>query len=411
MSKQKITVGVVGVSGRGQGLLEYAICQRADVTVAAVCDLYADRAEAAADLVEKLDGKRPETTTDYHDILKMDSVDAVIIAAAWEAHIPVAVDAMRAGKIVGCEVGGAYSVDDCWQLVRTQEETGVPCMLLENCCFGQRELMVLHMVHQGLFGEVVHCAGGYHHDLREEIAFGAENRHYRLRNYLNRNCENYPTHELGPIAKVLNINRGNRMVSLTSVASCAKGLNAYAAQKRGANDPLATAKFAQGDVVSTIIRCAHGETIALTLDTTLPRFYSRGFEVHGTKGLYTEWNDSLLLDGVNNKEEFGWHKNWGNAEQFAEQYDHPMWKRFASDGVRGGHGGMDGLEFDAFFAAIREDKPMPVDVYDMAAWMSITALSEESIAMGGLPVAIPDFTNGKWTHREAEPEWGYALSR
>ena len=106
MSKQKITVGVVGVSGRGQGLLESAICQRADVTVAAVCDLYADRAEAAADLVEKLDGKRPETTTDYHDILKMDSVDAVIIAAAWEAHIPVAVDAMRAGKIVGC-VGAA----------------------------------------------------------------------------------------------------------------------------------------------------------------------------------------------------------------------------------------------------------------------------------------------------------------
>ena len=112
----------------------------------------------------------------------MDSVDAVIIAAAWVAHIPVAVDAMRAGKIVGCEVGGAYSVDDCWRLVRTQEETGVPCMLLENCCFGQRELMVLHMGHQGLFGEVVHCAGGYHHDLREEIAFGAENRHYRRRN-------------------------------------------------------------------------------------------------------------------------------------------------------------------------------------------------------------------------------------
>jgi hypothetical protein len=134
---------------------------------------------------------------------------------------------MKAGKYVGVEVGGAYSVDDCWRLVRTYEETGVPCMLMENCCYGRQELLVLNMVKQGLFGDIVHCQGGYRHDLREEITNGRENRHYRLRNYMNRNCENYPTHELGPIAKILGINRGNRMVSLVSMSSQAKGLHEY----------------------------------------------------------------------------------------------------------------------------------------------------------------------------------------
>lgn len=39
---------------------------------------------------------------------------------------------------------------------------------------------------------------------------------------------------------------------------------------------------------------------------------------------------------------------------------------------------------------------MPIDVYDMATWMSITPLSERSIQLGSMPVEIPDFTNGKW---------------
>ena len=134
---------------------------------------------------------------------------------------------MKAGKPTAMEVGGAYSVDECFRLVHTQEETGTFFMMMENCCYGRRELMLLDMVNKGLFGEVVHCEGGYRHDLRNEIARGKELGHYRLRNYLNRNCDNYPTHELLPICKILGVNDGNRMVSLVSVASCAKGLRAY----------------------------------------------------------------------------------------------------------------------------------------------------------------------------------------
>ena len=58
------------------------------------------------------------------------------------------------------------------------------------------------------------------------------------------------------------------------------------------------------------------------------------------------------------------------------------------------------MEFKAFFTALREGKEPPIDVYDAAAWMCISALSEASIAAGGAPQEIPDFTNGKWLLRK-----------
>ena len=318
---------------------------------------------------------------------------------------------MKAGKAVASEVGGAYSVQQCWDLVRAHEETGMPCMLLENCCYGREELMVLNMVKKGIFGSIVHCEGGYMHELRGEVGYGRENRHYRLRNYMHRNCENYPTHELGPIAKVLNINRGNRMVSLTATASCARGLNEFLKREKGDEYDIANYPFAQGDVVTTVIKCAHGETIVLTLDTTLPRYYSRNFTIRGTRGMYSEEDRSIFIDGVHNKDEGNWQNQWGNADQYRDEYEHPIWRKFINDGVRGGHGGMDTLVFDAFFTALMEGQPVPIDVYDMAAWMSISALSEESIALGGAAVAIPDFTNGQWLYRDEEPDWEFCLSK
>ena len=393
---ENVRVGFIGLGNRGKSLLDVVLAQNESVT--AVCDLYADRAESAANKVEEKSGKRPAEYTDYKKLLADESVDAVVISCAWEDHVMIAVDAMRAGKAVGLEVGGAYSVHQCWELVKTYEETKVPFMFLENCCFGRRELMVLNMVELGLFGKIVHCSGGYHHDLREEIAFGRENRHYRLRNYLTRNCENYPTHELGPIAKVLKINNGNRMVSLTSTASKAEGLHDYALRKKPDDAFLCNAQVNQGDIVTTVIKCANGETIVLTLDTTLPRFYSRAFTVRGTRGMYEEATDSVFLDnGEDCKYDWSWRANKvGNAASYTDEYDHPIWKKYIEEGVQGGHDGMDYLEFKFFFDALRNDKPMPVDVYDAASWMVITTLSESSIANGSAPVEIPDFTEGKW---------------
>ena len=396
---EKIRVGFIGLGCRGYDLLFHCVLPH-NVEVAAVCDIYQDRVDTAIKLVQDKHGNTPNGYTNYLKVLEDENVNTIIIATAWESHIEIAIAAMRAGKAVAMEVGGAYSVEQCWELVNTYEETGSPFMLMENCCFSRREMMVLNMARLNLFGEIVHCSGGYHHDIRDEITYGKDKRHYRLRNYLNRNCDNYPTHELGPIAKILNINHGNRMLSLTSTASKSAGLHSYIEEHKSDDKYLMDAKFNQGDIITTVIKCYGGETITLSLDTTLPAIPNREITVRGTKGLYMQMLDSVLLDSPDYHEKAEtWQKDqYGNAEEYAKDYEHPVWKDYLENGVdeKVGHGGMDWLEFKIFFDCLKNDKPMPVDVYDAASWMAISALSEKSIIMGSYPVEIPDFTRGKW---------------
>ena len=405
---EKFRVGQIGLGGRGMGHLSGIFCERDDVVVTYVCDVYEDRCAAAVKMVEERRGNTPKSTTNYREVCESPDVDVVIVTSAWENHIPACVYAMECGKQVATEVGGAYSVDDCWKLVNTYEKTGIHCMMLENCCYDRNEMMVMKMVREGLFGKIVHCEGGYQHDLRGEVSHGAENRHYRLRNYQNRCCENYPTHELGPIAKILDVNRGNRMVSLSSVASGAFGLNAFAEAHDDVDPALRSYRFKQGDVVKTMIQCAHGETICLTLDTTLPRYYSRNFTIRGTKGFFGETENMVYIDGK--CVEFG-HDNFNNVGEYRKEWEHPVWKHFEEEGVKGGHGGMDWLVFDAYFTALRDGMVPPIDTYDTAAWMAITPLSEISIANGSMPVDVPDFTRGMWTHRTDKNTGFYALDK
>lgn len=402
MTMKKIKIGVIGLGQKGFSLM-HGFAEMDDVCVVGVCDEYEDRVQNGIEKVKEIAGNTPVGSTDYRDIIAMPELDAVVIATAWEVHIEIAIAAMRAGKYTCMEVGGAYSIEDCWKLVRTYEETGTYCMFLENCCYGQKEMMCLNMAKKGMFGDIVHCDGGYFHDVRDEIITGNEIRHYRLRNYTLRCCDNYPTHALGPICKLLNINRGNRMVSLVSVSSKAAGLREYAAEKRGKDDVLVGARYAQGDIVTTIISCAGGETIRLTLNTTLPRPSTRGLTINGTKGFYQEETNSVYLecdadkyDGRENEWHLDWSKNWDNGQEYMKEYDHPLWKKYQQEGVKAGHGGMDYLIMRAFVESVKAQCEPPIDVYDAASWMSISALSEQSISMGGHPVTIPDFTGGKW---------------
>ncbi len=396
---EKVIVGWVGLGGRGLGLLDMVLDTMPDVEIYGVCDLYEDRCEAARKLVEEKNGKSPMVTLDYRKLLEVDEIDAIITPSAWEAHFDICIDSMLAGKYVATEVGGAYSIEQCFELVRTYERTKVPLMMLENCCYGKEELTVLNMIKKGLFGELVHCEGGYHHDLRDEVALGNINRHYRLRNFKNRNGELYPTHELGPIAKYLSINRGNRMVTLTSMASKAAGLHDWILRNKGADFENANHVFTQGDVVTTCIKCAHGETITLTHDTTLPRPYSRGGMVQGTHGIWSEDRMGMYFDGAS-------RHGWSSIEDFYGEHMHPLWKDYKPTG---GHDGIDYLVMRGFIEAVKNKTQTPIDAYDTAAWMSVTPLSEISIARGSAPVDIPDFTNGKWTNREAITRSRYCL--
>lgn len=406
--KSNINIGFIGLGGRGRGMLKNLI-QIEGVHVAALCEIKPDRLELGRVVMEEAEKPAPKLFSSHRELLKED-LDAVVICTTWITHIPIAVDAMRAGKHVAMEVGGAASEGECWNLVRTSEETGKFCMLLENCCYADNELMVFNMVQKGLFGELIHAAGGYEHDLRQEIVLGRENQHGRLANFLNRNGELYPTHQFGPIAKTLQINRGNRIVSLVSMASKARGLRLWAEETQGSDYDLSDAHFNQGDVVTTILKCAGGETIVLTHNCSLPRPYSRDGRIQGTRGLWLEDKNSIYLEErATNPEEAEKHE-WTPIEEYRAEHRHPLWVEYEKAGLKTGHGGIDYLVLCAFVESVKLDAAPSIDVYDAAVWMAITYLSEQSVAMGGMPVSMPDFTSGKWIDREEERPSKYMLS-
>ena len=408
MRKESARIGFIGVSGRGSGMLDLLL-QVEGVTVPAVCDLIPERAERGIEIVEKRNEKAypVHAYLDYKEMFEKEELDAVVIATTWITHAMIAIDAMNAGLHVGMEVGGAASVEECWEMVRTSLRTGKICMLLENCCYCRNEMAVFNMIRKGMFGEIVHMEGGYRHDLRDEICLGRENIHGRLYNFQNRNGELYPTHQIGPISKVLGINRGNRYVSLVSVASKSRGLNEWIGKNKGTDYDLYGYDFAEGDVVTTILKCAHGETVTIYHDCCLPRPYSRNYVVQGTKGIFMEISDRNSLLAVEGLTE-STHE-WEHLDKHIDKLDHPLWCKYTKDGIKAGHGGMDYLVLSAFVEAARDNLVPPIDVYDTATWMAITCLSEQSVAMGGHPVAFPDFTNGAWIDREPYRRGVYCL--
>lgn len=396
----KAKLGLIGLGPRGKGLMR-TLADIEEIDVVAVCDKDPGFFPDILNIFDEAGLKKPDTYENIRDLLAREDVEGVVIATNWLTHIPIAIEAMKAGKYASMEVGGAASVEECWQLVRTSEETGMPCMMLENCCYGKYELMILNMIKKGLFGEVVHAECGYGHDLRK-IAGHPNNRLY---NNMHRNGDLYPTHGAGPIAKMLDINRGNRFVTLTSMASKAVGLNDWIRKNKEEDYKLRGFDFIEGDVVQTMIKCAHGETILITHNVTLPRPYSRFNVVHGTDAIYNEDIKGIYFDGKTEKEE------WESIDKYFDEYAHPLWKEFLNSGVKGGHGGMDHLCLKAFAQSVINKTETPIDVYDTATWMAITVLSEQSIYTGSNSVAFPDFTSGKWVDRPKTPDSRYALDK
>ncbi len=404
-----LRIGIIGCGQRGvgfgmadkkAGLLGNILNNIKNVQVTALCDKYPDRLDFAAAKIVEAGRKEPLKTTDYRELIKSD-LDAVIISTSWSMHIEVALSLMTAGIAVGMEVGGSHNIDDCLKLVDCYEQTKTPFMFLENCCFGKDETLAASLLKNGKLGKISYCQGYYCHDLRHEItALGLDANHYRLKEYTENNCDNYPTHELGPIAKLLNINTGNRFTRLVSMASVSRGLAEYIKEGGEKLKSLRDRSFSQGDVVTTMIECENGETVLIKLDTTLPRLYERGLTVSGTKGFYCQTTESVILDdGRYNHDGTPYKKAFFNQDDYNE-YLPQEWREMTEEQIKAGHGGMDSIMLRRFFYCLEKGLRMPVDVYDAAAWMAVTALSAESIKKGSMPVDFPDFTRGKYKTRE-----------
>jgi predicted dehydrogenase len=420
IQKNKVRVGLIGVGLRGQEHVRL-MADRDDVEIIAMADPDKQMMADAQQIIAKAGKKAPiefgNGSYDYKKLLDRKDIDAVIIATPWEWHIPQAIEAMEAGKIPGVEVCGALELKHCWDIVNTSERTHIPAMILENVCYRRDVMAVLNMVRKGMFGELLHLQGGYEHDLRgvkfndgitpynSGVEFGEKGfseAKWRTLHSQHRNGELYPTHGLGPIATMIDINRGNRLTALSSIATKSRGLHKYIVEhpKGGPNHPNAKVDFKLGDIVTTQIQTANGETIVLTHDTNSPRPYNLGFRVQGTDGIWQDNHAGEFNAGLIYFEGKGKPHAWENSENYLKQYDHPLWKKFEKNAEGAGHGGMDWFVDNAFIECIKRNAEFPLDVYDLATLYAITPLSEKSIAEGGSLQTIPDFTNGKWKNRK-----------
>jgi Glycosyl hydrolase 109, C-terminal domain/Oxidoreductase family, NAD-binding Rossmann fold len=391
-----VRVGIIGTGRRGTGMLSNFLALP-HVQVNALCDSVKDHATNAQQIAEKASGKRPEIYTngehDFENLCKRDDLDFIYIATPWDWHAPQAVAAMNGGKHAGVEVPAVVTLEQCQQLVDTSEKTRRHCLIMENCCYGYNEMLILNMVRAGLFGELVHGEGAYIHDLREELFKDESEGLWRRTPHTKRNGNLYPTHGLGPVANYMGINRGDRFDYLVSMSSPQKGLDDYRAAKIPKDSPKCKEKYVCGDMNTSLIKSINGLTIMVQHDVANPQPYDRINLIKGVKGVFRDYPERIYLEGRNTEDAFT------GLDAYKEKYEHKLWKEQGKVAEGRGHGGMDYLMLFRLVQCLREGLEPDIDVYDAASWSAVGELSEKSVGQGSVPVKFPDFTRGRWKQR------------
>ena len=391
-----VRVGFVGVGLQGTEHVKNLLSLDG-VDLRAVCDIAPDKVARAQTLAKDAGKREPKGFTrgsrDFERLCAEEDLDLVYTATPWEWHVPVMLAAMKNGKHAATEVPAAQTVQDCWKLVETAEKEQKHCVLMENCCYDRPEMMVLHMLRRGLFGESMHAEVGYQHDLRA-IKFETRDEGLWRRAHATRlNANLYPTHGLGPAAQAMGINRGDQFDYLVAMATKSRGLQDFQREHLPADDPRRRENYVLGDVNTSMIKTKQGRTIYLVHDTNLPRPYARYNLFQGSKGIYSGFPPRFYFDGQTPEHRYK------PLDDFAAEWDHPLWKADRVVNAKNGHGGMDFLEDLRLIECLQQGLPTDFDVYDAAAWSCMVELTEASLTARSKAVDVPDFTRGKWQSR------------
>jgi hypothetical protein len=394
---ETVRVGLIGCGGRGTGHLNDLLAIP-NVQMIALCDIVKEKVERGKSLVEKAGQKAPaiylKNEWDFENLCQREELDLIYIATPWDWHSPMLLSALKHGKHVAVEVPAVKSLEECWAMVEASEKSRRHCIMIENCCYGENEMMVLNMVRAGLFGELTHGEAAYIHDLRALLFQNEGEALWRRFEHIKRDGNLYPTHGLGPVAQYMDINRGDRFDYIVSMSSLEKGLTTYRSKHLPPGDPRWSESYKCGDINTSLIKTARGRTIMLQHDTVSPRPYDRLNMISGTKGTFRDYPPRIFFDEPGGKEE------WSPLDKYKDQYEHALWKKGGELARKmGGHGGMDYIMNFRLIQCLREGLVPDMDVYDAAAWTAPSPLSELSVAQGSAPVKFPDFTRGKWQQR------------
>lgn len=394
-----VRVGFIGLGQRGPAHVKN-MNKLENVEIKALCDLRPEKVNAAEQLLAG-SGHKPALYTGrteaWKQLCERKDIDLIFLATPWDLHTPMALYAMEQGKHVCVEVPAAVTTDECWQLVETSERTKKYCMMMENCCYDFFELLTLNMARQGYFGEVIHCEGSYIHNILGEIfSRNAYWNMWRFRQNTHRNGNLYPTHGLGPLCQIMNINRGEKMEYMISLSGNDFMMGPKAKALAATDDffkPFVNTSF-RGNMNTSVIRTHTGRTIMVQHDVTSPNIYSRIHKVSGTKGSALKYP---LPGRISISSEDDWLSD-EKIEEIKQKYQPDIVKKVGELAKKvGGHGGMDFLMDWRTIDCLRNGLPLDEDVYDAALWSVISPLSEWSVANHSKAIEIPDFTRGAWS--------------
>lgn len=390
-----VRFGIVGTGLRGRSVLSELLAIDG-VRITAVCDVVDEKAARAVKMCTDAGQPAPAVIVagdhGFEQLVRRDDVDFVYTATPWEWHTPVMLAAMAHGKHCGSECPIGSTLAELWSLVDASEASRRHCLHLENCTYGETEMLVNRMVHEGVFGEVLHAEAAYLHDLRSILFEDKDEGLWRRAWHTRVNANLYPTHGLGPVSWYLDVNAGDRYDYIVSVAGPHRGLELYReANVTDRSNPKWREQYVTGDHNTSILRTVRGRTVMLQHDVCNPRPYTRHNRVQGTRGAFEDYPPRIYVEGQAGGE------GWAAIDDWKAKYTHPLWANIGELARRkGGHGGMDFVMAYRLVQTIREGLAPDYDVYDAATWSAPFPLSEMSLAKGSAPIAFPDFTRGEF---------------
>ncbi|HVT41291.1 MAG TPA: Gfo/Idh/MocA family oxidoreductase [Gemmatimonadaceae bacterium] len=397
---ETVRVGIVGTGLRGRSVLGELLAMDG-VKIVALCDVAPTKLALAARMVTDAGHAAPANygagDHAFEQLVAREDVDFVYTATPWEWHVPVMLAALAAGKHCGSECPIGTTLKDLWALVDASERARRHCLHLENCNYGETEMLVNRMVHAGVFGDVLHVEAAYLHDLREILFETRDEGLWRRAWHTRANANLYPTHGLGPVSWYLDIHAGDRFDYLVSAGSPERGLDVYReVAVPDHHDPRWREHYVTGDHNTSIIRTVKGRTVMLQHDVSNPRPYTRHNRLQGTRGAFEDYPPRVYVEGQKGGE------RWAMIDTYRQEYTHPLWTTVGELARKnGGHGGMDFVMAYRLVQCLRDGLVPDYDVYDAAAWSAPFPLSEMSVAKGSAPMKFPDFTRGEWPRPHA----------
>jgi predicted dehydrogenase len=393
---ETVRIGIIGMGNRGPGHMRN-MARIDGVEIKALCDIRPEKAHRAKERLANTN-HNPDIYTgskeQWKKLCQRDDIDLVIVTTPWYMHAAMSIYAMNHGKHVATEVPAAGTIEECLQLVETAERTRKHLMMTENYCYMPFQLLMLSMARKGFFGEIVHGECAYNtskmkNNFNKNLYWDM----WWLKQYATRKGNIYPTHGLGVVAQIMDINRGDKFEFLVSVESKDFMMAAKAEELAATDDffkPFVGYDY-RGNMNTTMIKTTKGRTIMLQHDATSPSPHNLIHGIYGTKG-------AALFDPPPPRISTGNHK-WATPEEFEsikKKYTPSIFKKMSRLAKSSGHGGSDLIIDWHLIDCLHNGLPLDQDVYDAAAWSSIVPLSEWSVNNNSNSIQIPDFTAGSW---------------